>query len=155
MLLYTSHRWKFAIRFIRLVDIDAELAQIDLGNLNLLHQLLMRLRHVIECEDTPAEAEQQRRAEADEQPQGKLQSWLAGQAVAVHGSEEHVPRGRPFLGTRPIRGKCQSAGQGRAIIALISLLSYLGRGVKSRKSRTEERSRAKERVCCARVMVGG
>ena len=87
MLLYTSHRRKFAIRFVRLVDIDAELAQIDLGNLNLLHQLLMRLRHVIECEDTPAEAEQQRGAKADEQPQGKLQSWLAAQPVAVHGAK--------------------------------------------------------------------
>lgn len=98
----------FAIRFdsiVRLVDVDAELAQVHLGNLNLLHQLLVRLGHVVECEDAPAEAEQQRRAEADEQPEGKLQNEHVSWPALAYGKGRTRTTGTTFSWNSADTGK--------------------------------------------------
>lgn len=55
-----------------LVDSDAHLSQFGLGLVNLGHELLVRLRHVVEGEDAPAEAEEEECAEGDEGPEGEL-----------------------------------------------------------------------------------
>lgn len=54
-----------------LVDSDAHLSQFSLGLVNLGHELLVRLRHVVEGEDAPAEAEEEECAEGDEGPEGE------------------------------------------------------------------------------------
>lgn len=54
------------------VHINAQLPQIDLGHFNLLHQLLVRIRNVVECEDAPAEAEEEERTKGNEGPEGEL-----------------------------------------------------------------------------------
>lgn len=42
-----------------LVNVDTQLPQIHLGQINLLHQLLVRGRDVVESEDAPAETEEE------------------------------------------------------------------------------------------------
>lgn len=55
-----------------LVDINAHLSQVQLGKLNLTHELLMSLGDVVEGEDTEAEAEEEDGAEGNEGPPGEL-----------------------------------------------------------------------------------
>lgn len=55
-----------------LVDINTELAQVRLGQVNLLHQLLVRLGDVVEGQDAPAQAEEEQGTEADEGPEWQL-----------------------------------------------------------------------------------
>ena len=55
-----------------LVDSDAHLSQFGLGLVNLGHELLVRLRHVVEGEDAEAEAEEEDGAKGDEGPKGEL-----------------------------------------------------------------------------------
>ena len=57
---------------IYLVHIDALRPQIRLGQLDLLHQLGVRVGRVAEGQHAPAEAEEQPGAERDEEPEGKL-----------------------------------------------------------------------------------
>ena len=58
-----------------LVDVDTQLAQILLGQVNLLHQLLVRLGNVVEGQNAPAQTEEERGAEGDESPEWKLGSF--------------------------------------------------------------------------------
>ena len=55
-----------------LVHINAKSPQVRLGQFDLLHELLVRLGHVVEGEDAPAEAEEEECAERNEGPEGKL-----------------------------------------------------------------------------------
>lgn len=55
-----------------LVDVDTELAEVDLGGLDLVHQLLVRLRHVVKGKNAEAETEQKKGAERNEGPERKL-----------------------------------------------------------------------------------
>lgn len=57
---------------IRLVDINAQRPQVDLGLVNLRHQLLMRSRNIVEREDAEAESEEEVCAEGNEDPEGEL-----------------------------------------------------------------------------------
>jgi len=54
---------------IHLVNIYPQLPQICPRKLNLAHQLLMCSRHIVECEDAPAEFEEEIGAEGDEGPE--------------------------------------------------------------------------------------
>lgn len=56
----------------RSVNVDTQLAQVDLGHVNLLHELLVRVGHVVEGEDAEAEAEEEDGAKGDEGPKGEL-----------------------------------------------------------------------------------
>lgn len=55
-----------------LVDIDTELAKVDLGLVNLLHQLLVCIGNIVESKDAETEAEEEEGAKGDEGPEGKL-----------------------------------------------------------------------------------
>lgn len=55
-----------------LVDVDAHLAQVLLGKVNLRHELLVRLGDVVEGEYSQAEAEEKDGAESDEGPEWEL-----------------------------------------------------------------------------------
>jgi hypothetical protein len=55
-----------------LINIHPLRPQILLGHLNLLHQLGIRIGRVAEGQHAPAEAEEQPRAEGDEEPEGEL-----------------------------------------------------------------------------------
>lgn len=59
-----------------LVDIDAELAQVNLGLVNLSHELLVRVGNVVEGQDAPAETEEGDSAEGNEGPEGELDTAL-------------------------------------------------------------------------------
>lgn len=54
------------------VHVDTDAPEVRLGQVNLGHQLLVGLGHVVERHDVPAEAEEQVRTEGDEGPEGKL-----------------------------------------------------------------------------------
>lgn len=54
-----------------LVDVDAELAEVNLGLVNLLHQLLVRFGHIVKGEDAEAETKEEERPKGDESPKGK------------------------------------------------------------------------------------
>jgi hypothetical protein len=54
-----------------LIYCDAQLPQLDLGNLDLAHKLLVRLGGVFKGHDAPAEAEEKVGAERDEGPEGQ------------------------------------------------------------------------------------
>ena len=56
----------------QLVHIDAQCAEVFLSQLNLAHQLLVRIRAVVESEDTPAETNEQVSTEGNESPEGEL-----------------------------------------------------------------------------------
>ena len=56
----------------RLVDVDALLPQVLLREVDLDHELLVRLGHVVEGQDAPAEGEEEVGAEGDEDPEGEL-----------------------------------------------------------------------------------
>lgn len=58
-------------KFLYSVDIDAELSQISLGQVDFLHELLVRLRNVVESKNAPAETEEEDGTEGDEGPEGK------------------------------------------------------------------------------------
>lgn len=64
--------------FRRLVDIDTQLPQVNLGLANLSHEFLVRVGHIVESEDTETEAEEEVCAKGDEDPEGEL-------CVFVHG----------------------------------------------------------------------
>lgn len=55
-----------------LVHVNAKLPKIDLGQLNLLHQLLVRCGNIVESEDAPAKTEEEERAEGNEGPEWEL-----------------------------------------------------------------------------------
>lgn len=55
-----------------LVDIDVALAQLNLGQLNLLLQLRVCLGDVIECEDRETQAAQEIASESDDSVEGEL-----------------------------------------------------------------------------------
>lgn len=55
-----------------LVDIDTELAQVDLGSFNLVHQLLVRLGNIVKGKNAEAETEEKKSAKGNESPEGKL-----------------------------------------------------------------------------------
>lgn len=55
-----------------LVDIDAELAEVNLGLANLLHQLLVRFGDIVEGDDAEAETEEEEGAKGDESPKREL-----------------------------------------------------------------------------------
>lgn len=55
-----------------LVDIDTELAEVNLGLANLLHQLLVRLGDIVKGDDAEAETEEEKGAKGDESPKGEL-----------------------------------------------------------------------------------
>lgn len=55
-----------------LVNGDAKVAQVSLGLLDLSHELLVRLRHVVEGNDAPAETEEEEGAKGNEGPEGEL-----------------------------------------------------------------------------------
>lgn len=62
----SENRWR------HLVDIDAKLAQIRLGQLNLGHELLVSLGHVVESHDVPTQTKEQVGAEGNESPEWEL-----------------------------------------------------------------------------------
>lgn len=68
-----------------LVDIDTELAQVHLGLVNLVHELLVRLGDVVESKDTEAETEEEEGTKGDEGPEGKLfaRRWLVSPFASV------------------------------------------------------------------------
>lgn len=81
-----------------LVDSDTHLSQFGLGLVNLSHELLVRLWHVVEGEDAPAEAEEEECAEGDEGPEGEL--WFAlDWEVPVIWGVRNVRRGRSAPGS--------------------------------------------------------
>ena len=45
--------------YVTLINVNPLPPQLPLRDLNLLHQLLMRLRHILERDDAPSELEQQ------------------------------------------------------------------------------------------------
>jgi hypothetical protein len=55
-----------------LVDVDAKRAQVFLRQINLGHDLLVRLGNVVEGQNAPAETEEQVSAERDEKPEREL-----------------------------------------------------------------------------------
>ena len=55
-----------------LVDIDTELAQVNLGLVNLSHELLVRVGNVVEGQDAPTKTEEGDSAEGNESPEGEL-----------------------------------------------------------------------------------
>jgi hypothetical protein len=55
-----------------LVHVNAKLPEVDLGQLNLLHQLLVRRGNIVEGKDAPAETEEEECAERNEGPEGEL-----------------------------------------------------------------------------------
>lgn len=57
---------------VNLINVNTELPQVNLCQLNLLHQLLVRRGNIVEREDAPAETEEQQSAERNEGPEGKL-----------------------------------------------------------------------------------
>lgn len=59
---------------IPLVHIHAQFSQVHLGQINLGHQLLVRLGYIVEGHDIPAESEEEVGAERDESPEGQLDS---------------------------------------------------------------------------------
>ncbi|KAL2279268.1 hypothetical protein FJTKL_13629 [Diaporthe vaccinii] len=54
-----------------LIHGDAQLPQLPLGDLDLAHELVVRLGDVVEGQDAPAEADEQVGAEGDEGPEGQ------------------------------------------------------------------------------------
>jgi hypothetical protein len=56
----------------RLVDVNTQLPQLNLGLGDLSHELLVRIGDVVEGEDAEAEAEEEECAERDEGPEGEL-----------------------------------------------------------------------------------
>lgn len=55
-------------------NINPLLPQIHFRLINLLHQFLIRVGNIVECEDSEAEFEEEVCAKGDEGPEGKLQS---------------------------------------------------------------------------------
>lgn len=95
-----------------LVHVNAQLPQIDLGQLNLLHELLVRRGDIVEGEDAPAETEEEERAEGNEGPEGELRTRKEQKLVAcgqdsgvwfLGVSDVDVPLGR-FLVGREVGG---------------------------------------------------
>lgn len=58
--------------FINLIHVNAKLPQVDLCQLNLLHQLLVRHGNIVERKDAPAETEEEQSTERNESPKGEL-----------------------------------------------------------------------------------
>ena len=56
------------------INLNTLLLQLPFSLPNLLHQLLVRIRHIIERENAVAEFEKEEGAEGDEGPEGKLHS---------------------------------------------------------------------------------
>lgn len=81
-----------------LVDSDTHLSQFGLGLVNLGHELLVCLRHVVEGEDAPAEAEEEECAEGDEGPEGELSCALDREVRGAWGVR-NVRRGRSAPGS--------------------------------------------------------
>lgn len=54
-----------------LIHGDPQLPQLPLGDLDLAHELVVRLGDVVEGQDAPAEADEQVGAEGDEGPEGQ------------------------------------------------------------------------------------
>lgn len=73
-----------------LVDVDAPRPEVLLREVDLLHQLLVGLGHVVEGEDAPAEGEEEVGAEGDEDPEGELLEWLALFGSGVVGGRQGV-----------------------------------------------------------------
>lgn len=53
-----------------LIHLNASLPQIRPGQINLCHQLLVRLRHIVECQNTPSQLEHEVCAERNKGPEG-------------------------------------------------------------------------------------
>lgn len=87
-----------------LVHVDAKSPQVRLGQFDLLHELLVRLGHVVEGEDAPAEAEEEECAERYEGPEGKLnyrvKNWQLHKirGACCVGRERDIPRGQSAAG---------------------------------------------------------
>lgn len=63
-----------------LVDVDTELAKVNFGQVNLLHQLFVCIGNIVEGKDAETEAEKEEGAKGDEGPEGKL--FLMRRALA-------------------------------------------------------------------------
>lgn len=72
-----------AIRAVALVHRDAELPQLDLGELDLAHDLGVRGGDVVEGEHAPAEAGEEVCPEGDEGPERELFSRVGGKAIRL------------------------------------------------------------------------
>jgi len=55
----------------QLVHVDTKLPQVDLGQRNLIHQLPVRRGDIIEGQEAPAEAEEEKCAKGNESPGGE------------------------------------------------------------------------------------
>jgi hypothetical protein len=71
----------FLLHRPHLVDINTKLPQILLGHLDLLDDLLVRFRYVVEGQDSPAQADEHVGAEGDDEPEGKLGRARVSQKV--------------------------------------------------------------------------
>lgn len=78
LVLYKGLIWWVVVGYDwrNLVDIDTELAQVNLGLVNLSHELLVRVGNVVEGQDAPAETEEGDSAERNEGPEGELDTAL-------------------------------------------------------------------------------
>lgn len=146
-----------------LVDVDATRAQVFLRQLDLGHDLLVRLGHVVEGQHAPAETEEQVGAEGDEQPEGEL---FCGVAHPPYVSRQHA-----LVGKRKGRGGKRAYnwddlvlddGRERDELEVetevelqAQTLAWERLNAACISRRTELTRSAMEMVCCARVMVQG
>lgn len=147
-------------KFLYSVDIDAELSQISLGQVDFLHELLVRLRNVVESKNAPAETEEEDGTEGDEGPEGKLDGLTKSQ----RGSSEKVfeflppqtsdvPRGESAAAPEEAAGSVPDRGRDRAIrIESARVPCTFGCGTVL-QFHTEVTRRPQEMVCWARVMA--
>lgn len=153
---------------MHLVDIDAELAQIRLGQLDLGHELLVGLGHVVESHDVPTQTKEQVGAEGNEGPEGKLMQG-GGEARSASGLDRMHHRmwtGQTGAGTYhgddlgldkfgqgeelEVEGEVEL--DGHAVVSM-GVCRRMCRLWMPFRLHTDEARRAREMVCCARVML--
>lgn len=109
----------YVVSHLVITNINALRSEVCSGNLNLLHKLRMRSRHIVEGEDSVAELEEKVCAEGDECPEWELHGifvsfrsrrcrahtrmcvwWLREYVVRVHQVVKWwlQPRGKPCRG---------------------------------------------------------
>lgn len=84
--LFVSCARKRALPPPALVHRDAQLSQLDLGRLDLAHQFVVGLGHVIEGQHAPAEADEEVRAEGNEGPEREL-CWRGQEGLACRSGD--------------------------------------------------------------------
>lgn len=111
-----------------LIHIDALGPEVGLGQLDLAHQLGVRVRRVAEREHTPPEAEEEPGAQRDERPERQLGRYQSATTCSITmygmGVDVDVPRGRCRAGRRPGAGPARGRGIGRARAGKSALVSY-------------------------------